>query len=237
MALDLGNILVPKNFHEQLKSFDKGNYLLLEGREHYSEHGSYSYPDLMVAKSLSHHGKDWYQCQEALHQDGMSMLTLRQFVDFLSLLKSGKAFDGKGQKVSSSELETLLKEITEQRNPWRAEWLDARFENKKGRLYINYEHRTIDGKLTAKKSEPLVDYLVEDKAPGIDLNDYLKRATSQGMPPADAKPGSLYYWKPMSDNNSVARFRAFAVRVDLNCWGDPQNSNAALGVRRRRAKN
>ncbi len=207
------------------------NYLILDSHTY----GSYSYPDLLVAKSLSHHGKNWYDSHAALHAEGFEMLTPRQFVDFLNLLKSKKAFDGKGNKVSSSELETLLKEIIEQRDPWRAERLDAKFENKKGRLHINYEHRTINGKLTAQKSEPLADYLAADKAPSIDLDDYLKRATSQGMPPADAKSGSLYYWSPV--DGGVAGFRADAVWVCLNGGGDPRSSVAALGVRRRRAKN
>ncbi len=207
------------------------NYLILDSHTY----GSYSYPDLYVAKSLSHHGKNWYDSHAALHAEGFEMLTPRQFVDFLNLLKSGKAFDGKGNKVSSSELETLLKEITEQRSPWRAEWLDAKFEEKKGKLYINYEHRTFNGKLTAKNSEQLANYLAEDRTPGIDLGDYLKRATFQGMPPAKVKSGSLYYWSPA--DGWVARFRAGAAWVDLSCGDVPRGSGAALGVRHRRAKN
>ncbi len=206
-------------------------YLILEARTH----GSYAYPDLLVAKSLSHYGKNWQQCSEALHAEGFEMLTLRQFVDFLNLLKSGRAFDGKGNKVSSSELEIILKEITEQRDPWRAEWLDAQFEEKKGKLHINYEHRAIDGKITAQKSEPLANYLAEDKAPGINLDDYLKRATVQGMPPADIKSGSLYYWSPV--DGGVAWFGAGAGGTDLDCRVIPQSSFTALEVRRRRAKN
>ncbi len=211
----------------------KKNFLILEGKTH----GSYSYPDLYVAKSLSHHSKNWYQCHEALQDEGNSMLTLRQFVDFLNLLKSGKAFDGKGKQVSSSELEAILKEITEQRDPWRAEWLDADFKVIKNKLHLNYEHRHVQGKLQPQRSEPLQGCLMEDKTPGIDLEDYLKRATLQGLPPAEVKSGSLYYWKPMSDNNSVAWFGADAGWSNLLCRGDPQDSSSALGVRRRRAKN
>ncbi len=221
-------LLPPVQYVEELH---KKNFLILDDKTH----GSYSYPDLMVAKSLSHHGKNWYQSHETLHAEGFEMLTLRQFVDFLNLLKSGRAFDGKGNKVSSSELEIILKEITEQRDPWRAEWLDAQFKEKKGKLHIDYEHRIVKGKLTAQKSEPLACYLAEDKLPGIDLDDYLKRATSQGLPPNDVKSGSLYYWSPA--DGYVAWFRAIAGRAGLNCRGYPRDSITALGVRRRRAKN
>lgn len=210
---------------------DPKDYLILEHRTH----GSYSYSDLLVAKSLSHHGKNWYQCHQALHQESFEMLTLRQFVDFLNLLKSGKVFDGKGNQVSSSELETILKEITEQRDPWRAEWLDADFKVVKDKLHITYEHHYVHGNLQPQKSEPLQGCLMKDKTPGIDLNDYPQRATSQGMPPADVKSGSLYYWSPT--NGGVARFWAIADRVSLYCRDNPLGSSAALGVRRRRAKN
>ncbi|MBS3118765.1 hypothetical protein J4417_03750 [Candidatus Woesearchaeota archaeon] len=212
------------------EEFHKKNFLLLEGKEH----GSYSYPDLLVAKTLSHHGKNWYQSHEALHQEGMSMPTLRQFVDFLNLLKSGKAFDGKGQQVSSGELEAILKEITEQRNLYRAEWLDADFKVINNVSHINYAHQTINGKLQPKYSEPLQGWLMEDKQ--IDLEDYLKRATFQGLPPVDVKSGRVYYWKLLSDNNSVAGFWAVADRVDLGCRRNPQYSDTAIGVRRAQAK-
>ncbi len=217
------------------EEFHKKNFLILEGREHRLGDYSYSYPDLYVAKSLSHCGNNWYDSHAVLHKENFQMLTPRQFVDFLNLLKSGRAFDGKGNKVSSSELEIILKEITEQRDPWRAEWLDAQFEEKKGRLHINYEHRTINGKITAQKSEPLANYPAKDKAPGIDLDDYLTRATNQGMPHAVISSGSGYYWSPA--DGGVAWFGAVAGRTYLSCRDNPRSSNSALGVRRRRAKN
>ena len=210
---------------------DLQNYLILEHRTH----GSYSYPDLLVAKTLSHHNKDWHQSHTALHQEGFQMLTLRQFVDFLNLLKSGKAFDGRGQKISSSELEEILKEITEQRDPWKAEWLDADFKVINEVLHINYAHQAINKALQPQRSEPLQDYLMEDKQ--IDSEDYLKRATFQGLPPADVKSGSLNYLTPLRDNNSVAGFRAGAGGVCLSCQWLPQFSITSLGVRRAGAKN
>src|SRR3989344_5783099 len=204
---------IPEEFH-------KKNYLILNSHTH----GSYSYPDLLVAKTLSHYGKDWHQSHEDLHQEGMFMPTLRQFVDFLNLLKSGKAFDGKGNKVSSNELETILKEITEPRDTLRVEWLDANFKEVNKVLHINYAHQTIKGKLQPQLREPLQGCLRENRTPGIDLNDYMQRATFQGMPRVDAKPGSLYYWEPLSDNNSVAGFVAYADWVSLDCQRVPRNS-------------
>ncbi|MBS3083085.1 hypothetical protein J4454_04040, partial [Candidatus Pacearchaeota archaeon] len=69
-----------------------GNYLILEGRAH----GSYEYPDTLIAKKRSMQSKKWQEAQDALKAEGKFMPTIRQYADFLNLLKSGNAYDGKG---------------------------------------------------------------------------------------------------------------------------------------------
>src|SRR3989338_721676 len=213
---------IPEEFH-------KKNYLILNSHTH----GSYSYPDLLVAKTLSHYGKDWHQSHEDLHQEGMFMPTLRQFVDFLNLLNSRKAFDGKGNKVSSNELETILKEITEPRDTLRVEWLDANFVNVDQVLHINYAHQIVNRELQPQRSELLWGcLLVENRLSHISLNDYLERATFQGLPPADVKSGSLNYCSPCSYR--VATFEANNCRVGniLGCNSGSSTRNSSFGVRR-----
>lgn len=138
---------------------DLTKYILLPGREH----GAFSYPDLLVEKTLSHRGKSWYECHAALHQESSFMLTIRQFVDLLSLLRSGKAVDGTGRSLSSKEREAFFKDYSnyhsEEVGEWRVgERLDARFTcTESGGFYssfffdINYNHRIdSDGKLKYK---------------------------------------------------------------------------------------
>ncbi len=62
------------------------SYIILPSRTH----GSYGYHDTLVSMEKNHHNKNWSQAHEVLHQEGAFMLTMRQYVDFINLLKSGK---------------------------------------------------------------------------------------------------------------------------------------------------
>ena len=202
------------------------NYIILEGRTH----GKYNYEDLIVSKTVYHKNKNWNQAHELLHQDGEYMLTIKQFVDFLTTLKSRNAYDGKGNKISSSELENIFNEITEVRAPWRAEWLDAKFED----TNILYGHRIQNGILVPTYTQQLEAHLSQNKTPGIDLQDWLTNANEHGLPIEKTKNGKLYYWSPA--NNSVARFIAYSDWALLDCSGGAEGSYTSLGVRPSRKK-
>jgi len=208
------------------------DYLLLEGKNE----KNYSYADTFVSKQTYHKNKNWRECHELLQKDNAYMPTIRQFVDFLSMLKSGKAFDGSGKKVDKKELERLFLDITEIRSPYRAEWLDADFKVKSGKLHINYNHDVSKGNLIPGNSEPLEACLMDNKTPGIDLDSWLKNNTYQGLPKSSIKLGSLYYWAPANDNNSVARFSAGSDWASLYCGRNPDILNAGLGVRLARSE-
>jgi len=159
-------------------------------------------------------------------------LNIRQYLDFLALLKSGKAFYADGSKTDKKVLDNILDEITAVRNPWRSEWLDADFKLKDNKLYINYKHKLVGNDLKPQKNELLEDCLMEDKTPGIDLKDLLINSTSQGLPKRNVKDGDLYYYAPDEDNNSVAGFGANSDWAYLDCDWYPSDSDAGLGVRR-----
>ncbi len=118
------------------------------------------------------------------------------------------------------------KEITEVRDPWRAEWLDASFKTLKNAVQISYNHRIINGKLLPQNQEPLEACLMEDCK--VDLGRFNK----QGFP--TQKGSDFYYWRPVE--GYVARFSAFSVRAFLDCYGNPRGSDPGLGVRSARAK-
>jgi hypothetical protein len=201
------------------------SYLILQG----NTHGNYSYPDLLVSMDKYHHNKTWYKTQEDLHNERAFMLTIRQFIDFINLLKSGKANNGKGKQVDKADLDKILDEIITVRRPWRAEWLDAKF-SKQGITYHNIKN---DGTLE-EVTEPLEDCLRKDKTPGIDLDSWLNSANNQGLPTNKTKNGSLCYWHPKE--GYVAGCGAESDRVDLGWIGDPVFSDSALGVRVARVK-
>ena len=217
---------------------DLEKYLVLPGKTH----GRYSYPDLLVSNERTHLGKDWNDAQKELHKEDSFMLTIRQFVDYLNLLKTGTAYDGSGKQVGKSKLDAMLSDIVEVKAPWRSEWLDAKFAlqttnsgwlgKKQPRAMqpraITYHKIKPNGALE-EVTEFLKDDLTEDKTLGIDLEYWLQNATSQGLPPSNSKDGNLRYWEPSDD--AVAGFVADAVRAYLDCHGSQQSSNPALGVR------
>ena len=209
-----------------LKDQDLKNYIILEGKSY----GTYSYPDLLVSMEKTHFDNNWHQAHEELNKENEFMLTIRQYIDFINLLKSGNAFDGRGNKVHNNKLDSILDEILTVRDPWRAEHLDARFDVN----FINYNHRVINGKLEAQTSEPLEDCLMTDKTSGISLDYWLKSATKQGLPPVNTPDGDLWYWHPRND--TVAGFYAGSSRVYLFCNKNPLGSDASLGVRPARKK-
>ena len=216
-------------------------YIILEGRTH----GKYSYPDLLVAMDKSHHGRNWKDSHLALAQEGNFMLGIRQFVDFLNHLRTGRAFDGNGHLIDAGRIEAILNDIYKVGGQWRSEWLDADFKvlDKTlvvfgGKIAMNYEHRLVNGNLIPIRANEVLDgYLDKNKQPGLDIKDWLTRATYQGLPPIDIANGSLYYWSPGKDNNAVARFYAYSDWTYLDCDWDPSYRNSQLGVRAAREKN
>ena len=169
--------------------------------------------------------------------NGLNNFTLnpKLFAEFLKLLKTGRALDGKKNQVNSNELEQILNEIIEVRNPWRAEWLDNKYSKQGGvlgigsKLSVTYHKFDSSGKLV-EVTEPLdADTLMQNKTPGISLDDWLNNPNFQGLPKANVQDGSLYYWQPIE--GKVAGFGAVADWAGLGCDGDPDSSNGVLGVR------
>ena len=199
------------------------DYIFLEGKT-----GKHGYPDTLIKMKKSLFNRNWNEQHEQLSQNGMHMLTIRKFADFLTLLKTGKAYDGNGNRISQQKIDSILDEITALRNPWRAEFLDALFEEKNGVLHINYNHRIKNGKLQALNSEPL-DCLMQDKTPGINLDSWLKTADKHGLPTTRTKNGDLRYWHPRA--NRAAGFVADSDWAILDCYRYPEDSDSSLGVR------
>ena len=197
------------------------NYIILPGKVY----GNYSYPDLLVSMDRYYQGSNWCNSHTKLHNDGFFMLTPRQFIDFISLLKSGNVHNGKGTKLDSAKVNTLLEDILKKKDPYRAEWLDADFKVVNCNLYINYNHRTDNGILKPQNTELLEPCLMKDCY--IDLLS----ANKQGLPTKKMRKKDIYFYYPRRNNNSVARFDAGSGRVCFNCDGNPLSSNASLGVR------
>ena len=182
--------------------------------------------NLYVAKERTLQGKNWNDCQTRLHANGERMPTIPEFTEFLKYLRANSS----GVKdASQSEVTTILDDILTVRSPYRAEWLDADFKVYKNGLNVNYY--VFENGSIAQKTEQLEDCLMKDKTPGIDLDSWLNNTTKQGLPKANVADGTIWYWFPRSDNNSVAGFIGNAVRAVLICDWYPTDTNPSLGVR------
>ena len=199
--------------------------IILPGKEY----SNYSYPDLLVSMNRTYYkaGKDWYDSHKQLQSKDNFMLTIRQFVDFINLLKSGKVYNGLGKEINQRRIDSILEDILTQREFLRAEWNDVKFKLVNGVLHIQYNHRHVNGQLQPQNSEPLEEYLMQYRR--ISLDHWLSNANSQGLPVPNTKDGNLYYWQPR--DGCVARFWSDSVGAYLSCGGDPSDSDSALGVR------
>ncbi len=245
---------IPSNIRNQ------EDYILLEAKQH----GSYSYPDLLVSMHRLGLTNEVEQAADVLglkvsntaqeqdghqyigniqHEQAINLvkessyipLNLRLFVDFLKEIKQGlngkKVYDGNKNIIPSDRLLITWNEITEVRNPWRAEWLDNKFIQEGKQYYTIYHKINPNGTLKLVK-EPLEECLMKDKTPGIDLEDWLERATNHGLPLKDVKSGSLYYWHP--ENDAVAGFDTISGGSYFLCGRDHGLSGSSFGVRRAR---
>lgn len=165
--------------------------------------------NLYVAKERTLQNSNWYKTHEELHKQGQSMPTIPQFIAFINYLRAHP----------SQENTRIYNDIAEVRAPWRAEWLDAKFEDRNGVWYVHYDHKMQNGQPVAQSVERLENYLAEDRTPGIDLEYWLLHATRQGLPPANTPDGGLYYWHPR--NEKVAGFSAGSDRAYLYCGRYP----------------
>ncbi len=173
-----------------------------------------------IAKERMLYGETWAETQFKLQSKKLRMPTIHEFKEFLKYLKN--------DYPNRAEADSILDDILTIRGPWRAEWPDARFEEKNGILHISYGHKVQGTQLVAQCSMPLEACLMKDKTPGIDLEDWLNNSTSQGLPKQDIKNGTLYYWSPRENN--VARFIADMTWAYIDCDRKQEDTYGSLGV-------
>jgi len=171
--------------------------------------------NLYIAKQRTCLGKNWYETHKEIQPKGLKMPTIPEFIEFLKYLRDNP----------NNENTKIYKEITEVRNPWRSEWLDADFKFENNKLCINYNH-VLDsqGNLQPQNTELLEDCLMKSCCADI-LN-----LNKQGLPTRKSKNKEFYYSYPRSNNNSVAGFYAHSVGAYLVCDGYPTYAGASLGV-------
>ncbi len=155
------------------------------------------------------------------------------FVLFQGMQGKLKLYNVSGKEIDKQTLKNYFNDIYAVKSPWRAEWIDTDFKVEDRKLYLKDNHiLDKNGNLISSRTKELQkNTLMKDKVSGISLTDFLTNPTQQGLPRKTTKKGELYYWNPLSDNNSVAWFSADSSRAGLGCDRSPSDRNANLGVR------
>ena len=170
-------------------------------------------------------GLDWQHNQEPLHKQGYRMPTIPEFIEFVKYIKSPE-----GQaKVNNAN--KILDEILTIRDPFRGEWLDAKFyvRTKNDKLYITYHTFNKKGNII-KKEEELTDHLRADIImTGLNLDSWLNDHTKQGLPKKDCPEGNLNYSCPVL--GTIGLFNTSTIGLHLDFHLDSNYSNPNIGVR------
>ena len=184
-------------------------------------HGSFSYGDVLIKKLREGFRINSFGTKKVLLKEGEVLPSLRQFVDLLKILREGEVYDGNHRKVESEEVAKMWEDFVNFGSDWRVDYLGDEFVEVDDGLNIVY-----DG-LDRRVEEKVENCLMEDR--GIDLNDWLDRATRQGLPPVDCKEGGLMYFYPRKDR--TVRFERGEGLGVLRCNGRPTYSKVSAGAR------
>ena len=171
---------------------------------------------LYIAKQKELFGKNWNDCQNKARERNLKMLSPKEFTEFIKHLRT----------KNDEESRKILDDIYTVRNPWRAEWLDAKYEAQGDKMFMRYHAFGRSG--IEEKTQELTGILRQDKLPGINLDSWLND-NLYGLPKSSIADGKLWYWSPR--NGAVAGFIADSDGAGLSCYGDPTNAYPSLGVR------
>ena len=192
-----------------------------ESFEH-STYGTFDYIPAIgfyVSRKKFLHGKSWQECQEESHRQGLRIPTLPEFWAFINHHLSQNTLESKA----------ITDEVLKIGN-WRAEHLDARFEQKADGMYMHYHVFNARGTIEETNIK-LAPHLRESKFFDI------ASVNAQGLPSANSASAiqtykqstNAYLYYP--ESGRVAGFDVVSDRAYLDCGRVPSFSDSSLGVR------
>ncbi len=196
--------------------------------------GSRSRPEYRIHPHITHRGLDWYKTHEALHTEGLQMPNPGELIGLILFLQAEKPlYDGNGSRLPRGKADPLreltLKNLLDERGPFRGAHLDAYFINRAGIFVMSYNHIIApDGRIIPTEFEAFNTKLEDNGYVG--LRDF-SRAGLPIRPSKKQKYASrenIYVVIP--EEGTVARFVASSGGVRLYCYRNPQYSGPGLGV-------
>jgi len=174
------------------------------------QYKNYSYPDLLVSPHYLK-AQNWQEAHIMADEFDSFVLTPRQFIDYLKLLKSGEAYNQSKKKINPKY---LLNEFEKIINTDKLIWLDAEFKLINGIKHIFYNHKPTSQGPIYDNSDILdtSDYLKGYWSLSVD--DILSTKNSYGLPDHKSDPGnnSIIKYHPPMVHDCVATYGGSEIR-------------------------
>ena len=180
---------------------------------------------------------NWENSHYKLAENGLWMPNAELFMPYFLKLK--EASEGRitlqyadNNPVPLDKAKDLWKYLTTDFNTGVWTWLDDKFVEINGNLYLEAEHRVVidnngNKTLKANKSNPLEQCIMNDCFVEPSFNKQ-GLATTESNEQDYIRGKNIKFWYPRKD--SVARFVANSLRANLNCDRNPSYSDEGLGV-------
>ena len=173
-----------------------------------------------------------YEFQKLAFGLGSKMLNFIEINKFIKLISEGskkniRVFDASGDKLKPDYLALIKDDILKPTHMnWRGEWIDAHFNMKENSLthYI-FEN----GKIVQKNEQLDENSLIENKIPGINIDNWIEDPTRNGLPKKNIEDGDSYYWAPK--NLCAAGIYVVRERVILSGHWNSVESYSDHGAR------
>ncbi len=180
----------------------------------------YNYPDLFISMHLLDkvRGWSWEEAIQFASKKDFCILTPREFVDFLSLLRSGKTiYDGNGREIHADRIHEITDEIFGSNRVYSYELFDTCYRNIGSQMHAVSANGYIDGRVEGLDTKALAPYKVAERQGDrqISLDYWLENATEDGLPPEIVPGGGLRYFAPA--DGCIARFGGAHRENTLQC--------------------
>ena len=164
--------------------------------------------------------RNYQTTKDVLKDQKMAMPTPSQFRAFLKHLRNSQ----------EQEHQDLYRNLSRSYNQYLSTWLNARFEERDGGMYMISEDVLIDGECKDQELK-LNDCLMNDRRiphKGISLDEWLDSTTPHGLPYANIPDGDLFYSHPM--DGRVAWFGSYNTKIaQFSCEVDPKFHDYQIG--------
>ena len=148
-----------------------------------NNHRNHTHPALLIGIKRQNYNGNWFQTRKALSAQGVGMLSLPLFIEFLTHLQIGPVYNQNGIKIPSVHSQEILTSILQEH---AMEWLDASFETKNQDLFVTYPTFNTDSTYTPIQ-EPLEQHLnyeqmLQQHLTHFNLSSLLNHPTRLGFP-------------------------------------------------------